>query len=70
MSRPPKTGSTPIARDVQDILRVLNRAEQDESRDSEARRELCDHLRGAVAILTRALPARVPAKPKKVKAAS
>lgn len=52
MSRTPRNGPQQTAQDLQHLLRILHRAELDETRAPERRDRLVAHLRGAVAILS------------------
>ena len=51
MARPPRQGKKAVAADIQDLTRILNRAEQDEQRPAKVREQLCGHIREALQIL-------------------
>ena len=51
MARPPSQGEKAVASDVQDLTRILRRAEADTHRAPEEQRQLVSHLKGALTIL-------------------
>lgn len=51
MARPPSQGKAAVASDVQDLTRLLRRAEADTLRPAADRDALCEHLRSALNIL-------------------